>query len=93
LFSSLILVSYVLMTKTTRVLLLVLILVLLLAGARWYLAPKNPDPSNIAQVLTAQQPTSLPTPPTGEAQQEVIVPDTVIASIQPSDGAQLIPVE
>ncbi len=81
------------MTKTTRMLLLVLILVLVLAGARWYLAPKNPDPSSIAQILTAQQPTSVPTPPTGEAQQEVIVPDTVIASIQPSDGAQLIPVE
>lgn len=81
------------MTKTHRIGLLILIFIVVLAGSRWYLAPQQPDPATIAQIRTAQQWPETVTAPTGAAAQEMVVPKGPIASIQQSDGAELIPVE
>jgi len=79
------------MTKTTRILLLLLVLVLV--WSRWYLAPKKPNPAIIAQILTEKKGELPSVAPSVVSEQEMVVPNKVIASIQPSDGAELITVE
>ncbi len=81
------------MQKNTRILLLLLVLVLVLVVSRRYLAPKKPNPAIIAQVLTEQK-SQQPALASGiVTEQEMIVPEKAIASVQESDGADLIPVE
>lgn len=81
------------MQKNTRILLLLLLLVLVLVVGRWYIAPKKPNPAIIAQVLTEKKEQQPMVASGVVTEQEMIVPEKAIASIQASDGAELVPIE
>lgn len=81
------------MTTTTRLLLMFLLLVVVAVWARWYLSEKQSTPSPITQIRTAQQQTSGDAVLSWPINQEAIIPQAAIATVQPSEGAQFVPVK
>jgi hypothetical protein len=75
------------MKKNTRILLIMLLLVLIGVSIRRFFPWDTSEQSGITQIPIAQQIQPW------EPKQEMVIPEKAIASVQPSDGAELIPVE